>query len=306
MIPNLVSVIIVSFNTKDKLRTCLRAVEQIHEVIVVDNASKDGSVAMVKSDFPRVLLYESESNLGFGAANNRGLDLASGEFALFLNSDAYAKPGAIQILADELDDSTFVGAGGQLLNVDGSVQESTANRLTLWAVFCEQFMLEKAFKSNPFFSPYWTTLRHLQNFNESRGLVPTDQLMGACLMIRRINERWPEKFDERYFLYCEDTDLCLRLQDHGQLGYWPPAEFTHELGSSSLNNRWLGVARYNRGKTLYFKIHHGALAASICWVLNKLGATVRLLYWAIRSAMRVAKDPHANGQCGLFWRVLLD
>ncbi len=304
MNPSSISVIVVSYNTRDKLRRCLTAIEPAHEVIVVDNGSTDGSQEMVRGEFPRVHLDEAGSNLGFGSANNRGLLSASRKIALFLNSDAYAGPGAIQELADQLLQSDFVALGGKLLNADGSVQESTANRLTLWAVVCEQLLLEKFFKRSSIFSPYWTTNRILQNFNPGNGPVPTDQVMGACLMTQKINGQWPEQFDERYFLYCEDTDLCLRLRRHGKIGYWPMAEFTHDLGSSSANRRWLAVARYNRGKVLYFSIHQGVLAATVCWLLNKLGAVMRMLYWCLRAAVRLGTDSYTTEQCKLFFRVL--
>jgi N-acetylglucosaminyl-diphospho-decaprenol L-rhamnosyltransferase len=171
-------------------------------------------------------------------------------------------------------DYETVAAGGRLLNPDGSTQDSVANELTLWAVFCEQFYLEKLFKRSTFFSPYWITDRV-----PDRGNVAVPQVMGACLLIKPI-----ERFDERFFLYCEDTDLCKRLSQHGKIVYVPDARFTHELGSSSVGaSRWLSVARYNRGKELYFAIHHGSFSSFICWVLNRNGAFWRLFIYSLAS-----------------------
>lgn len=93
-------------------------------------------------------------------------------------------------------------------------------------------------------------------------------------MVRRDAE---PRFDERFFLYCEDTELCHRLREKGRIIYDPRAEFTHELGSSSKANRWRSVARYNYGKCLYFKITRGPAAAAACWMLNRIGAFMRVI-----------------------------
>jgi N-acetylglucosaminyl-diphospho-decaprenol L-rhamnosyltransferase len=286
-----VSVVVVSYNTIDKLRRCLSCIEAEHELIVVDNGSSDGSAAMVKAEFPRARLLENSANVGFGAANNQGMELARRELVLFLNSDAYAEPGAIVALAAVIDYET-AAAGGRLLNLDGSTQDSVANELSLWAVFCEQFYLEKLFKGSSLFSPYWITQRVL-----GHGSAPVPQVMGACLLIKPI-----ERFDERFFLYCEDTDLCKRLQKHGKILFVPDARFVHELGSSSVGaSRWLSVARYNRGKELYFFIHHGRFASFVCWALNRKGAFFRLVAYFIASVFTVGRTWE---RVRLWWKVL--
>jgi GT2 family glycosyltransferase len=284
-----VSVVVVSFNTKEKLRRCLACVEREHELIVVDNASTDGSVEMVRSEFPHVRLIQNEQNRGFGQANNQGAAIAQGEWILYLNSDCYASPGAIAGLCHALNESGAVAGGGKLLNLDGSLQESVAARLTLWMVLLEQTFLERPLR--PLGLGYWRTRQALDTTQAS-----VEQVMGACLMVRAGLER----FDERFFLYCEDTNLCRRLKRHGEILYLPELEFTHELGSSSSANRWLSVARYNLGKELYFSIHHGAAARGVCWFLNRLGAFLRLAVWLPISVVRPAK----RSQVRLFWRVL--
>lgn len=287
MVDPAVTVIVVSYNTKDKLRRCLSCIEPAFEIIVVDNASADGSPEMVAEEFPEVRLVRNEQNVGFGAANNQGSSLASAPLVLYLNSDAYAEPGAIARVAEAFADHDVVAAGGRLLNPDGTLQQSVASRLTLWMVFLEQSFLEILLR--PYDLGYWRT---------PDGNAPTEveQLMGACLMVRR----GLETFDERYFLYCEDTDLCRRLSPHGRMVYVPEARFIHDLGSSSADRRWLGVARYNRGKELYFRIHYGALASAVCWGFDRAGALIRLLAW---SAISVVK-PAQRTQVQLFWKVL--
>lgn len=291
-----VSVVVVSYNTRDKLRRCLTAIGTRHEVVVVDNASADGSADMVRSEFPNAILLVNEENRGFGVANNQGTRASSGALVLYLNSDAYAEEGAIDRLATVFDDESIVGAGGRLLNPDGSLQVSSANRLTLWAVFCEQFYLEKAFPRSRLLSPYWNT----------RSLIrlpcpaESPQVMGACLMVRG----GLEEFDERFFLYCEDTDLCLRLRSHGRIVYVKNASFVHDLGSSSEGDPVRGVVNYNRSKELYFSIHHGAAAAFLCRLMDKAGALLRWGYWSARAL--AGGGSRAKAIAGGFWRVVRD
>lgn len=280
-----VSVVVVSFNTQEKLRRCLGCIEAHHELIVVDNASHDGSADMVRNEFPNVRLIANTENVGFSAANNQGWNVASRDLVLFLNSDAYAEAGAIDLLAAEISKEGVIAGGGKLLNLDGSLQQSTARRLTLWAVLCEQTLLERVFKS------YWTT--SLLAADDS--VKDTPQVMGACLMVHNLPDlRW----DERYFLYCEDTDLCLRLSQQGRIVYVPAARFTHDLGSSSRKDPWKGIARYNAGKELYFRIYHGRFAAWMCFLMDRLGALLRLLVWTILIPLKGA------AQARTFWKVL--
>lgn len=292
-----VSVVIVSYNTADKLRRCLSAIEPHHQVIVVDNASDDGSAAMVGSEFPSVELLALATNVGFGPANNRGTDRAHHEAVLYLNSDCYPDPSAIDQLADRLFASPeLVAIGGKLLNPDRSLQESIAGPLTLSAVFLEQTFLDRLFRR--FGKGYWRTEEALSRAGDD--VAEVDQVMGACLMVRAPGGKPPETFDERFFLYCEDTDLCLRLRRHGKIAYFPSAEFIHDLGSSSRRNPALGIVRYNRGKELYFRLHHGRVSEAICWGMNQYGALLRLLYWLLVSLAKPAKRP----QVALFCQVL--
>lgn len=295
MPPRTVSVAIVSYNTKDKLRRCLEAISPEFEVIVVDNASADGSPEMVENDFPSVHLIKNHANRGFGAANNQAAAVATGSLILYLNSDAYAFPHAIADLAEVFEDPSVSAAGGMLLNMDGTLQTSTANRLTLWAVFCEQFWLEKLLPKVKLFSPYWNT----HELVRTDGPSETPQVMGACLMTRHSHIKW----DERFFLYCEDTDLCLRLSGQGKILYVPYAKFTHELGSSS-KNRARAVGLYNRGKELYFEIHHGKLASAICFMLDRLGAIYRVLVWGLLTLATLGRVARFREQLRIFSQVL--
>lgn len=293
-----VSVVVVSYNTRELLQRCLASLSGC-EVIVVDNASHDGSSEMVAADFPHVELIRNQENRGFGAANNQGVQVATKPLVLFLNSDAYAVEGSVEQLEEVFTDTTVAAAGGKLLNLDGSLQESCANELTLWAVFCEQLYLEKLFPASRVFSPYWTSRRLVQSSLGEAQMHGVAQVMGACLMYRK-----QELFDERFFLYCEDTELCHRLRKHGRILYVPQAPFYHELGSSSNPARWTAVARYNRGKELYFRIHKGAVAAFVCFLIDRLGALLRFIVWGAAAVFTLGTKPRLTRQAAAFFRVL--
>ncbi len=254
---------------------------------------------MLRESMPRLLPGSisllSSRNLGFGRANNLGLVQASSDLVLYLNSDAYAHPRAISQLASNFLDPTVIAAGGRLLNPDGSLQESVAGRLTLGAVFLEQFFLDGV--ARRFGRSYWRT-RLLSPERPS----DVEQVMGACLMVRRDAE---PRFDERFFLYCEDTELCHRLNQKGRIVYDPRAEFTHELGSSSKENRWRAVARYNYGKCLYFRITSGMGAAFTCLMLNKAGALLRIVFGLFASALTIATGRGVHEKFRIFCPVLL-
>lgn len=275
-----VSVVIVSYNTRDLLRACLRSLTDpvISEVIVVDNASRDGSADMVATEFPDVSLIRSERNLGFGAANNKGSAHATSDLVLFLNPDCEAREGSISRMAREFLQQEVVAVGGQLYNETGN-QLCACGELTLTAVFFEQSLLEKI----PGFYPYW-----LPPLPQG-GAREVQQVMGASLMVRGKPD-----FDESFFLYCEDTELCKRLRARGRI-IQVDARIFHALGASSVENRWWSIAMYNRGKELYFQIHHGVLQSVLCLFLNRLGALLRLITYAV-SLQKV--------KAVMFWKVL--
>ncbi len=291
------SIIIVSYNTRELLAECLASLPLQHEVIVVDNASVDGSAEMVAQDFPQAILIANDRNLGLGAAVNQGFQQMTGDLALLLNSDARAESGAIERLIQVMyENPDAVACGGQLRHLDGSVQASCCGRLTLWAVFCEQTLLEKIFRGSRLFNGYWQTRWVLQ---EPGTIHEVEQVMGACLMMRPI-----EQFDEDYFLYCEDTDLCHRLRRHGRILYVSDAVFVHALGASSRGNPWRAIAFYNRGKEMFFAKHHSAGKARWCLFWDRVGALKRLALWGIPCLLTLGLAGRFRRQAACFWRVL--
>ncbi len=282
------AVIVASFNTRELLRQCLASVTDAGEVWVVDNASEDGSAEMVQLEFPNVKLVRNATNRGFGAANNMALEVTQKPLILLLNSDARLAPSQLAAMVQHFGDSGVIALGPQLIFPDGQLQNSCASELTLWRLVCEQFYLEKLFSFSRIFNGYW-----LNRWLPTDQVSKVDQVMGACLMMRRALT-----FDERYFLYCEDTDLCQRLRPLGKILFDPTIRVVHELGASSKETRWKSVAQYNLGKCTYFALHHGEAAHWLCYIVQCIGAALRMfipgktkLFWNVLKHSRRYKAP---------------
>ncbi len=285
-----VSVIIVHYLTPDALSECLASIDQNYQVIVVDNSASTHDITTLKSSFGFVNWIDTPRNLGFGAACNLGLSIATNELVLFLNPDAVAHTDSIAQLSKTFDDPEVVACGGRLENTDGSFQESACVNLNLWAVMGEQLFLERTLGRIGLWPRYWIS-GALAKLGD--GPFEVAQVMGACLMVRRI-AALETKFDESFFLYCEDTDFCKRLSSKGKIFYVPQARFTHQLGLSSSTNRWWSVAMYNRGKELYFAKHHGKFSKWFCIKKNREGALLRMLLGILTFRFAYSK---------LFWKV---
>ena len=216
-----VSVVIVSFNTCDLLRNCLRSVfehtaDVSFEVIVSDNGSTDGSVEMVRNEFPQVVLVENKANLGFGTANNRGLDVAKGEYVFYLNSDTLLLNNALKFFCDywKAHENENLGAlGCNLVDAEGTLTEShgnfpeTAILLKKMARHLLAFYAKCVLK---FFGRDISGIRPIPVYKYFVGDV--DYVVGADLFVK--NSPYA-RFDENFFLYFEETDMQLRMKRDG-------------------------------------------------------------------------------------------
>ncbi len=225
------SVSIVSWNTRDLLDACLSSIFDDCagieiEVIVVDNLSSDDSVAMVRSDYPQVRVLANQQNVGFSTANNQAYDVSSGRHFLLLNPDTVVKPGSLQRLVRFLDDHDRAGAVGPLvLNPDGSLQYSWAKFPTLWREAFGRLDRRVADLS-----------RVPVTAEDTRSLQPfqADWIGGCCLMAKREAISQIGRMDESLFMYCEETDWCMRLNRAGwEVWVEPGAEIVHYGGQSS-------------------------------------------------------------------------
>ena len=281
-----ISVAIVSYNTRDLLRACLRSLlarqadgEASLEISVADNGSSDGSIDMVRTEFPSVQVIETGDNLGFGRANNLALQNAQGRAYCLLNSDAEVLPGALSLPLAALTADPKIGlVGGQLLWPDGRPQTSYGDDPTLTGVFREQTFLSALGGATPVAPTVSGEVRDV------------DQICGAFMLIRP--EAWREAggFDPQYFMYNEDVDLNFRLRRAGwRVVFLPDACITHHLGASSSadwQKRARMVSAYNESRFYFFSRFYGPAAGAALRRYCLLGAAIRLTGWSLLSLVR--------------------
>lgn len=230
------SIIIVSYNTKEILRKCLKIVyENIGnltcEVIVADNASHDGSPEMVELEFPQVCLIRCEMNYGFGKANNIAMRKAKGTFFLLLNSDAFIKPGILEKTLNYMNDNPDVGVlGVKMVGEEGNLQPSARKFPTPFYKFTVLSGISSRFPNSRLLGgPDYSWWDH-------NSIKNVDWVVGAYLMVRSDAAEQVGYFDERYFLYYEETDFCLQIKKKGyNVIFYPFAEVIHLGGESSKN-----------------------------------------------------------------------
>jgi GT2 family glycosyltransferase len=218
-----VSAVIVNWNTRDMLAACLEALlaagpPTLGEVIVVDNGSEDGSQEMVRTRFPDVILEANEENLGFGAAANIGIHAARGEAILVLNSDILMTEGALTTLVETLEAEPDAGLIACALALpDGSAWARPRRFPSLLAIVARNLFLERL-----------TRGRSHHRIDGDRP-VPVDWVPGACFVAWRDTLLEVGSFDESFFLYCEDVDLCRRLHATGRrVLFHPGVSITHD------------------------------------------------------------------------------
>jgi GT2 family glycosyltransferase len=271
------SVIIVNWNTKDFLLQCLESVYQSLkgkeiEVFVVDNGSTDGSSTAVKERFPKVKFVQNDINLGFARANNQALTLAAGKHLLLLNPDTEAKEGAIEKLLSFMVGHPESGAAGaQLLNLDGSKQNSIAKFPSLATELLNKSLLRWLFpeafpgKERDYSQP-----------------IEVDSVIGACMMIRRDAMAQVGLLDEDYFLFLEETDWCYRMKRAGwKIYHVPQAEVYHFQGKGVEIEKKRARVEYFHSRYHFFKKNRGSLQWAILLVGSFIKLMVELLIMAV-------------------------
>lgn len=233
-----VSVILVNYRSREKTRECLFSLRKAdfsgisHEIRVVDNSEKADFDEKFRADFPEVTFLWSGENLGMGSGNNRGFEKSSGEFVLILNPDTLVRPDAVRILFENIKDREDRGiVGPKLLNPDGTLQYSCLRFPKPWTPIFRRTFLGH-------FAP-----RHLAHYLmtdfDHEDVRDVDWMLGSCLMIRADFYRQSGGFDERFFMYFEDTDLCRRAWRSGvRVVYCPQAMVVHDHARGSAKNPW--------------------------------------------------------------------
>ena len=271
-----VSVIIISYNTCETTLRCLRelyaAMACPAEVIVVDNASTDPSVAQIVAAFPAVKLIRNDRNAGFGSANNQGMRCASGRYFLLLNSDAFVLPGAVEALVDFLEEHPEAAmAGPRLLNADGSLQRSCFHFPTPTQAWIDNLWLTHFFPNHPAMGGFGRWDHDRERY--------VDFVSGACMLVRRTAYEAAGGFDEAFFMYAEETDWQRRMHTRGWLvGFTPKARVVHLGGGSgqaaSIRRRMFESLDHYQYK------HHGFAGLLSVRLAMVVGNAVRAAVWS--------------------------
>ncbi len=266
MPPTDISIIIVSWNVRDRLRACLASLpgdDSRIETIVLDAGSADGTATMVGAQFPTVRLIASAENLGYSRGNNLGLAQARGRFALILNPDTELDGQALPAMLGYMDANLAVGVlGPRLVLPDGSVQTSRRRFPTLLTAIFESTWLQG-------WAPRGVLAHYYAADLPVDKPVEVDWLVGAALMVRR--EVWEQvgALDDNFFMYSEELDWQRRIKAAGwQIVYFPIAQVRHFEAQSSAQVPAATHIRFNTSKVRYFRKYHGALAGEFLrWYL---------------------------------------
>jgi len=269
-----VSVVIVSYNTREDLLRCLASlrdhvVRLLLEVAVVDNASSDGSVEAVMEHFPGVTVLANAENVGFSRANNLGLRQTRAPYVLILNSDAEVRPGAVDALVALLEARPEVGiAGPRTVGSDGTAQVSFGPALTPLAEWRQRRLVRGVRRHEP------GALRRAEALTR-REQEPA-WVSASCLLARRATREAVGGFDEGFFLYEEDVDLCVRVRRAGwRIVFTPAAEVVHHLGRSMERSAERARLEYQRSHLRYYAKHNGVAATALLRAFLLAGAAGR-------------------------------
>jgi GT2 family glycosyltransferase len=282
-----VSIIIVAWNVRELLGNCLRSVfRETHgleyEVIYVDNGSVDGSVEMVRREFPQTRLLENKENRGFIKANNQGIEIAQGRYVLLLNSDTLVLDNAIAktvAWADQHPEAAVVGC--QVLNPDRTVQENCFRFYSTLNMLWDVLWLSRAFPKHPVFGRKsyggW-------DFNSVREV---DVVVGCFSLVRMAAIRQVGVMDERFFVYGDDIDWCYRFVKAGwKVFFAPVGQIIHYGGQTTKKEAGRFSLQLHGAVLINVKTHYNWLTFTVCRLLTAGYLLMRVPYWMLQAATR--------------------
>lgn len=286
-----VAIIIVNYNTRDLLLECIKSVidsskDTNIEIIVVDNDSKDGSAEAVRRAFPDVFVLANRTNLGFGAACNQAIKLARSPLVLLLNSDARLTVEAFKAVYDCMRLQESCGAAGcKLVNATGQQAVNTRNFLTPLNQALEQANLTARLSSRYLRRSYYPKLDG--NLTD----CSVDWIDGACLMLRRAALDEVGLFDERFFMYSEDEDICLRLKKRGwSICYSAAGTAFHRGGATTEKDRLNMLIHFYFGQILFLRKHRSRSSALLYLTAMKTILALKRLLLPVLSSKQSSKE----------------
>ena len=261
--PDALDIVIVSFNTREVLADCVRAIDAVpparsHHVVVVDNGSTDGSAERLRAEFPRVQVEALDRNLGFAAATNVGIRATSAPLILMLNSDTVAPAGAIDALCERLEITGAVAAGPRLVDRHQHPEVSFGRRLTPWTEAMQAARVALSASDSAIARRYIAHLTSRERF--------VNWVSGACLLVRRGPAEAVGLLDERYFMYEEDVDFCAALGvAGGRVLFTPRATVVHLRGASGQPASGAAPACYDASHLAFYAKHHPRWVPALRW-----------------------------------------
>jgi GT2 family glycosyltransferase len=290
-----VSIIVVNWNTRDHLQGCLESLTAhgsagaTSEVIVVDNASTDDSVALVREHWPQVRLIENVENEGFTRANNRAIRVSNGTYLLLINSDARLTPGALDHMLDWMERHPRAGVVGPRLEYgDGSWQRWTAGRAPSLAAAVNHYLFLERLG--------FRELKGLYLARDVRKPFRPDWVSSACMLVRRATLDEVGYMDERLFVYMDDVDLCQRMRDGGwDVWYCPDARVVHYMSQSTTREAGSASPAALRNFNAYFAARHGSVACTALRSVEAIGCATRAVAYGLAARLRRG-DPYLQGR----------
>jgi O-antigen biosynthesis protein len=286
-----VSIIIVNYNSTELLKNCLGSIEKFtsginYEVIVVDNNSISGEIDDLLKNKDRITFIKNDVNRGFGAANNQGVKIAKGKYVLLLNNDTILFENSIKKVfdfAETLEENEIIGC--KLLNEDKSVQKSVYDSPTLLNVFTANFFLYLIFPRSKHFNKY-----HLMN-NGLDKTTEVDVVMGAFIFMSRIKFEELGGFDERFFFYMEDTDLCYKHKKAGgKVIYFPETSIIHLKGKSAKGESWFKNKHQSVSTIKFFQKHFFGLEFLLMLFFHYVGLLIRIPLFIMGGILMINTD----------------
>lgn len=288
------SVIIVNYNVKYFIEVCLHAVLRAAkgiaaEVIVVDNNSKDDSCAMIRAKYPEVVLIENKENAGFGKANNQGVAIAKGEYILFVNPDTVMPEDFLTEMITYMDAHPEAGSIGPKL-IDGKGQYAPDGKKSFPSLSVAIFKttgINKIFSKSTYFNKYYAV--HVGRDE----VAAVDILSGCCMMVRHsLLPQIGGAFDEAYFMYCEDFDLCYRIQKAGYKNiYFPKTTLIHYKGESTRKATISHVRIFNDALSVFVRKHYSTTNARLFIMLINIGIVLRAVLSVVKQVLKVLRMP---------------
>lgn len=284
-----ISIIIVNYNSFNLLENCLSSITLYsknfsYEIIIIDNAS-DGNIESVTNKFSNINLIKNSDNKGFGPANNQGIEKAKGKYILFLNNDTLFKNNIIKELLEiikSIKDEVIIGC--KLLNPDGSIQNSISQFPNMWNTFTENFYLSKLFPKIKLFNKWY------KNYINLISPVEVDTIKGAFMLTKSTTMQKLSGFDERFYFYSEEIDLCKRLKViGGKIYYCNNVSIVHLENYNTKRNNWFYHKNLSVGKIQFYQKYFKSFKYTSILIIHYLGIVLRAILFLMFSILSLNK-----------------